>query len=221
MSVNTEPQNTELKSKKRKRKHASSGKETVTPLTEIEVPVEKSKKHRTASGTSIAVDATSEDRLDTSEAQQPDEDKPEDAEEEKDAEESLNDELRKAQGPTNGAEGEEDGLEDIAGGTADDTDLPSTTSVSLPTLNTEFQKFSELNLSPKTQEAIKEMGFEKMTEIQQRGIPALLAGKDVLGAAKTGSGKTLAFLIPCVELLYSLKFKPRNGMRIVTEIQRW
>ena len=32
-----------------------------------------------------------------------------------------------------------------------------------------------------------------------------------MGAAKTGSGKTLAFLIPAVELLYKLKFMPRNG----------
>ncbi|GMG39173.1 unnamed protein product [[Candida] boidinii] len=50
-----------------------------------------------------------------------------------------------------------------------------------------------------------------MTEVQARTIPPLLAGKDVLGAAKTGSGKTLAFLIPAIEILYSLKYKPRNG----------
>jgi ATP-dependent RNA helicase DDX18/HAS1 len=73
------------------------------------------------------------------------------------------------------------------------------------------QAFSELSLSEKTMKAIEEMGFTKMTEIQRRGIPPLLAGKDVLGAAKTGSGKTLAFLIPVVEMLYSLRFKPRNG----------
>ena len=35
--------------------------------------------------------------------------------------------------------------------------------------------------------------------------------RDLLGAARTGSGKTLAFLIPAVELLYKLQFKPRNG----------
>ena len=33
-----------------------------------------------------------------------------------------------------------------------------------------------------------------------------------MGAARTGSGKTLAFLIPAVELMYKLKFLPRNGM---------
>ena len=42
-----------------------------------------------------------------------------------------------------------------------------------------------------------------------------MAGRDVLGAAKTGSGKTLAFLIPAIELLHSLKFKPRNGTGII------
>jgi len=35
--------------------------------------------------------------------------------------------------------------------------------------------------------------------------------RDMLGAAKTGSGKTLAFLIPVVELISKLGFKPRNG----------
>ncbi|KAK3396807.1 P-loop containing nucleoside triphosphate hydrolase protein [Sordaria brevicollis] len=80
-----------------------------------------------------------------------------------------------------------------------------------PPIATNATDFSELNLSEKTMKAIAEMGFTKMTEIQRRGIPPLLAGKDVLGAAKTGSGKTLAFLIPAIEMLSSLRFKPRNG----------
>ena len=71
--------------------------------------------------------------------------------------------------------------------------------------------FSTLDLSPGTVKAIEEMGFTNMTEVQARTIPPLLAGRDVLGAAKTGSGKTLAFLIPAVEMLNKLKFKPRNG----------
>ncbi|KAF2753381.1 DEAD-domain-containing protein [Pseudovirgaria hyperparasitica] len=92
-------------------------------------------------------------------------------------------------------------------------ELPSV--ASLPAISAEPQKFDELGLSAKTMEAIQEMGFEKLTEIQQRGIPPLLAGKDVLGAAKTGSGKTLAFLIPAVEMLSSLRFKPRNGTGVI------
>ncbi|GAA6064601.1 hypothetical protein JCM10212_000801 [Sporobolomyces blumeae] len=71
--------------------------------------------------------------------------------------------------------------------------------------------FSALDLSTGTRKALEGMGFENMTEVQARTIPPLLAGKDVLGAAKTGSGKTLSFLIPAVEMLNKLKFKPRNG----------
>jgi ATP-dependent RNA helicase DDX18/HAS1 len=71
--------------------------------------------------------------------------------------------------------------------------------------------FSTLELSEPTMKGIKEMGFETMTPVQEKSIPPLLAGKDVLGAARTGSGKTLAFLIPAIELLHTMKFKPRNG----------
>lgn len=95
------------------------------------------------------------------------------------------------------------------------SDLPSALGVSLPTATVEPQKFTELNLCDKTMRAINDMPFKTMTEIQRRGIPPLLAGRDVLGAAKTGSGKTLSFLIPAVELLYSLKFKPRNGTGVI------
>ena len=73
--------------------------------------------------------------------------------------------------------------------------LPSVNAVSLPQTGDSLPtNFAELNLSDRTSEAIKEMGFETMTEIQQRAIPPLMAGRDVLGAAKTGSGKTLAFV---------------------------
>jgi hypothetical protein len=71
--------------------------------------------------------------------------------------------------------------------------------------------FSTLDLSPRTAAAVAAMGFATMTEVQARTIPPLLAGRDVLGAAKTGSGKTLAFLIPAAELLSRARFTPRNG----------
>ncbi|EGF97845.1 uncharacterized protein MELLADRAFT_46164 [Melampsora larici-populina 98AG31] len=72
-------------------------------------------------------------------------------------------------------------------------------------------EFTSLNLSPGTAKAIEEMGFKHMTEVQARTIPPLMTGRDVLGAARTGSGKTLAFLVPAVEMLSRLQFKPRNG----------
>ncbi|GAV48911.1 hypothetical protein ZYGR_0N03160 [Zygosaccharomyces rouxii] len=77
------------------------------------------------------------------------------------------------------------------------------------------QTFGELELSQPTLKAIDKMGFTTMTSVQARTIPPLLAGRDVLGAAKTGSGKTLAFLIPAIERLHSLKFKPRNGTGVI------
>ncbi|GFF22727.1 ATP-dependent RNA helicase has1 [Aspergillus lentulus] len=95
------------------------------------------------------------------------------------------------------------------------TDLPSADALRLPTVEGEPQKFTELGLSEKTLKAINDMGFDTMTEIQRRTIPPLLAGRDVLGAAKTGSGKTLSFLIPAVEMLSALRFKPRNGTGVL------
>lgn len=63
-------------------------------------------------------------------------------------------------------------------------------------------------VSKKTLHAIT---FERMTEIQEKSIPPLLDGEDLVGAAKTGSGKTLAFLVPVVELMSKLKFNHKMG----------
>jgi ATP-dependent RNA helicase DDX18/HAS1 len=147
---------------------------------------------------------------------------------------AMNKELKKAAAAAKGEAAEED--EDDFAGFDDDSadantakvptppaeaeveapsDLPSNLGVTLPSTKDEPQKFSELNLSEKTMKAIEDMKFETMTEIQRRGIPPLLAGRDVLGAAKTGSGKTLSFLIPAVEMLHSLRFKPRNGTGVI------
>ncbi len=75
--------------------------------------------------------------------------------------------------------------------------------------------FDSLGLCEPTMRAIKDMEFTTMTEVQARCIPPLLAGHDVLGAARTGSGKTLAFLIPAIEMLHRLRFKPRNGTGVI------
>lgn len=82
---------------------------------------------------------------------------------------------------------------------------------------TEDRKFSSLegHVCENTLKGITDMGFTVMTEIQAKTIPPLLEGRDLVGAAKTGSGKTLAFLIPAVELIYKLKFMPRNGTGVI------
>jgi ATP-dependent RNA helicase DDX18/HAS1 len=133
-----------------------------------------------------------------------DEDEAEDQEDEVDEDDSEED-----------GEDETNGAEDGAPAVKPTSDLPSANPVTLPSINGEATKFSEIALSERTMKAIEGMGFTTMTEIQQRAIPPLLAGRDVLGAAKTGSGKTLAFLIPAVEMLHSLKFKPRNGTGVL------
>jgi len=71
------------------------------------------------------------------------------------------------------------------------------------------------SISEATMKGIEDMGFTMMTEIQGQTIPHLLEGRDLVGSAKTGSGKTLSFLIPAVELIYKLKFMPRNGTGVV------
>jgi ATP-dependent RNA helicase RhlE len=63
----------------------------------------------------------------------------------------------------------------------------------------EGMKYSDLNLVDKLDANIKRKGFEATTEIQQRAIPMILEGKDVLGISATGSGKTAAFLIPMIQ----------------------
>lgn len=77
--------------------------------------------------------------------------------------------------------------------------------------DTSFKVLEEV-VCENTLKAIEEMGFTHMTEVQALSIPPLLEGRDLVGSAKTGSGKTLAFLIPAIELIYKLKFMPRNGM---------
>ncbi|KAI4667669.1 ATP-dependent RNA helicase [Alternaria novae-zelandiae] len=109
-------------------------------------------------------------------------------------------------------EGDNEELAELPSGTGSNAvDLPSGTT--MPSANP--TRFDELNLSERTMTSIKNMGFENMTEIQQKAIPPLLSGRDVLGAAKTGSGKTLAFLIPAIEMLSQLRFKPRNGTGVI------
>lgn len=77
------------------------------------------------------------------------------------------------------------------------------------------RSFDSIEVTEQTKRAIVDMGFNQMTEVQARSIPAALTGRDILGAAKTGSGKTLAFLIPAIELLSRAKYKPRNGTGVI------
>lgn len=60
-------------------------------------------------------------------------------------------------------------------------------------------QFSELNLSDEVLKAVEELGFSEATEIQEKSIPLLMNGRDVIGRSNTGTGKTAAFGIPAIE----------------------
>ncbi|HWL60601.1 MAG TPA: DEAD/DEAH box helicase, partial [Microbacteriaceae bacterium] len=61
--------------------------------------------------------------------------------------------------------------------------------------------FAELGLSEPVLKAIKDIGYETPSAIQVATIPALLAGRDVVGLAQTGTGKTAAFALPFLSRL--------------------
>ena len=61
--------------------------------------------------------------------------------------------------------------------------------------------FGDLVINRRIAQALTDMGFEEPTPIQQKAIPLLFEGKDVIGQAQTGTGKTAAFGIPIVEMV--------------------
>lgn len=61
--------------------------------------------------------------------------------------------------------------------------------------------FYDLDLSDNTLDAIDAMGWTSCTPIQEKCIPEIITGKDVLGIAQTGTGKTAAYLLPILSML--------------------
>ena len=61
--------------------------------------------------------------------------------------------------------------------------------------------FSKYNLNEVLNKSLKNINFNNPTPIQEKSIPLILQGKDILGSAQTGTGKTAAFCIPLLELL--------------------
>jgi len=120
--------------------------------------------------------------------------------------------------PENGEKDEaENGKNDEAENSADEDESDQLPGTSIGTGILSDKSFASLegSVSDLTLKAIVEMGFTNMTEIQSKALPHLLEGRDLVGQAKTGSGKTLAFLVPAIELLYKLKFMPRNGTGVI------
>ena len=66
----------------------------------------------------------------------------------------------------------------------------------------DLMTFKELNLIEPILKAVEKEGYEAPSPIQEKAIPMLLQGRDLLGCAQTGTGKTAAFAIPILQRLY-------------------
>ena len=62
-------------------------------------------------------------------------------------------------------------------------------------------KFSDLKLSRQYLNAINDLGFNDITPVQQKAIPPILSGQDVVAIAQTGTGKTAAYMLPVLKRL--------------------
>jgi ATP-dependent RNA helicase RhlE len=72
--------------------------------------------------------------------------------------------------------------------------------------------FQDFNLNRQLLNAVADLGFEHPTEIQQKCIPLILGGQEVIGIAQTGTGKTAAYMLP---VLMKVKFAQGLEPRVV------
>ena len=76
-------------------------------------------------------------------------------------------------------------------------------------------KFNELGLCQSLLDAVTSHGYETATPIQEKAIPAILEGRDVMAAAQTGTGKTAGFTLPILEILRTGKLAENNQARVL------
>lgn len=78
--------------------------------------------------------------------------------------------------------------------------------------------FENFNLNKQLLTAVADAGFEQPTEIQQRCIPVILGGQEVIGIAQTGTGKTAAYLLPLLmKVKYATGTEPRALILVPTK----
>ncbi|HTQ26613.1 MAG TPA: DEAD/DEAH box helicase [Puia sp.] len=76
-------------------------------------------------------------------------------------------------------------------------------------------RFTEFDLNQELLEGISASGYETATPIQQKVIPPILAGKDVIASAQTGTGKTAAFLLPLIHRLLQHRVDGQVGALVI------
>ncbi|MGF1745908.1 DEAD/DEAH box helicase [Vibrio minamisatsumaniensis] len=75
--------------------------------------------------------------------------------------------------------------------------------------------FSKLGLSSPIVKAVTKQGYEKPTSIQEKAIPIVLSGKNLIAAAQTGTGKTASFVLPILEMLSKGETQRKKRIRAV------
>lgn len=78
--------------------------------------------------------------------------------------------------------------------------------------------FENLDIIQPIQKALKEAGYKTPTPIQEKSIPELLKGKDLLGCAQTGTGKTASFAIPIIQSIYNEKKSQKTKNRSIKAV---
>jgi len=74
--------------------------------------------------------------------------------------------------------------------------------------------FKDLQLHPKVLKAVSEQNYTTPTPIQEKIIPLVLKGLDIIGCAQTGTGKTAAFALPILNILFPLQNTDKGGKKI-------
>ncbi|MBL4740711.1 MAG: DEAD/DEAH box helicase, partial [Sneathiella sp.] len=80
--------------------------------------------------------------------------------------------------------------------------------------------FADLGLGPEVLKAVEDSGYNIPTPIQEKAIPYVLMGRDVLGTAQTGTGKTASFTLPMIDILASGQTKARMPRSLILEPTR-
>jgi superfamily II DNA/RNA helicase len=80
--------------------------------------------------------------------------------------------------------------------------------------------FSDLGLSAEVLRAVEDAGYQTPTPIQQKAIPSVLMGRDILGCAQTGTGKTASFTLPMIDILAQGRARARMPRSLILEPTR-
>ncbi|KAB0288246.1 DEAD/DEAH box helicase [Vibrio fortis] len=75
--------------------------------------------------------------------------------------------------------------------------------------------FSKLGLSSPIVKAVNALGYDKPTSIQEKAIPIVLSGRNLIAAAQTGTGKTASFVLPILEMLSKGTIQRKKRVRAV------